>query len=203
MNKIIAQGAEAVIEKQRSSIIKRRVIKGYRFPQLDEKLRRLRTRTEARLMEKVSHLVPSAKVLNVNEQTKEIELQFVKGKKLADALDKIKNPAVIAKQIGRHISKLHNAEIIHGDLTTSNMIYNITTKKIHIIDFGLGFQSSRVEDKAVDLHVLKEALEARHPKVWQQVWKSILSGYKTSKNSREVLKRLEKVESRGRYKEQY
>lgn len=74
---------------------------------------------------------------------------------------------------------------------------------IFFIDFGLGFISNKLEDKAVDLHLLKQALEAKHYKHCKELWNSIEQGYKTSKDSKAVLERLKAVERRGRYKERY
>lgn len=201
MGKIIAQGAEAFIERSGQNIIKKRISKGYRYPELDEKLRRLRTRTEARLIEKALQHITVPAIRATNEQTKELVIEYVAGKKVAEILDKTKKLQAYAKQIGKSVAKLHDANIIHGDLTTSNMLVKGST--IYFIDFGLGFQSARIEDKAVDLHVLKEALEARHPKVWQRVWNQILKSYKSSKHYKETITRLNKVEQRGRYKNQY
>ena len=199
--KILARGAEAVIIKHKNTITKQRVAKGYRLPQLDEKLRKLRTRAEAKLLEKAHTITSSPKVVSVDENNKTIELELIPGKKLAETLEKQKNIKTIAQQIGHAIAKIHDANIIHGDLTTSNMMYN---KKLYLIDFGLGFHSEHVEDKAVDLHVLKEALEARHPRIQEKILPLILQAYsKTSKNAKHVLKQLEKVELRGRYKAQY
>lgn len=203
MTNIIARGAEAVILKEKNTIIKKRIPKGYRYPALDNKLRSQRTRAEAKLLEKASRIISAPKLITTDEITKTLQIENIAGKKLADNLDKLKNLKQIAGQIGSSIAKLHDANIIHGDLTTSNMIYNEKNKKLYVIDFGLGFHSTRIEDKAVDLHVLKEALEARHPKIWEKTWSYIIKGYSKSKHSPLVLKQLEKVERRGRYKEQY
>lgn len=198
---IIARGAEAVIEKKDEIIIKKRVPKGYRYPELDETLRRQRTRAEARLIEKASSLTNTARLIELNESNKEIKLEYLKGKKIADCLDKIREKKQIARQVGKAIARIHDANIIHGDLTTSNMIYH--DKKVHLIDFGLGFISSRSEDKAVDIHVFKEALEAKHPQNHEKLIDAFLKGYAFSKNASSVLKQLKKVELRGRYKAQY
>lgn len=200
MNKIIARGAEAVILQEKKSVIKHRVPKGYRYPALDETLRTLRTRAEARILEKAAQIISVPRLITINESEKKLELEYIKGKKLADHFDKLKNASSIAKQIGISLAKLHDANIMHGDLTTSNMIYH---KKLYFIDFGLAFHSTRVEDKAVDIHVFKEALEAKHPLKHLVLYKAFLTGYKTSKLSSAVLKQLEKVEKRGRYKSQY
>lgn len=227
MGKIIAQGAEAIISLNKNTILKNRVKKSYRLKELDEKLRKVRTRKEIKLLEKASHLMSVPKIISSN--LTQIQLEYIKGKKLSQYLDKLKNKLQIAKLIGQNLAKLHDNNIIHGDLTTSNMIYvdkissskinnisinnkqdnhirdnNFLYPRLYFIDFGLGFESKRLEDKATDLHVLKEALEAKHYKYANKLWKSILNSYKsTSINSKETLKQLDKVESRGRYKAQY
>jgi Kae1-associated kinase Bud32 len=128
-------------------------------------------------------------------------MPFVEGNKLSESLDDLRNWKEVCQTIGRNIAKLHDADIIHGDLTTSNMI--LREGEVIFIDFGLGFQNGRIEDKAVDLYLIKEALEAKHFKRFEEYFAAVLEGYKLSKSWKEVLKRLEKVEKRGRYKQQY
>ena len=201
MKKIIQQGAEAQILLDKNIIKKRRIRKSYRFLQLDEKIRKQRTKREAKLLEKVSTLIPTPKIFKTDNGKKEIDMEYIKGKKLSEQLDCLANKFQIAKQIGKQIALLHDNEIIHGDLTTSNMILKSST--LYFIDFGLSFVSSRIEDKAVDLHLIKQALEAKHFENYKKFFKAVLQGYKTSKNYKETTKRLEKVEKRGRYKLQY
>ena len=127
-------------------------------------------------------------------------MPFIDGKKLSEHLDNfpLTKQKSICKRIGESVAKLHDADIIHGDLTTSNMI--LVEDKIFFIDFGLGFISHKFEDKAVDLHLLKQALEAKHFKNWKQLFDSAFKGYEKSKDSKIVLERLKAVEKRGRYK---
>lgn len=108
-------------------------------------------------------------------------MQFLDGQRLSVHLDSLPltKQEKICKQIGENIAKLHDVEIIHGDLTTSNMI--LQGSKVYFIDFGLGFISPKVEDKAVDLHVLRQALEAKHFKHWQDLFAQVLAGYAISK----------------------
>ncbi|MBI2451454.1 Kae1-associated serine/threonine protein kinase [Candidatus Pacearchaeota archaeon] len=200
---IIQQGAEAILIKKGEELIKRRVKKGYRISELDEKLRKSRTRKEFKLLEKARNLIDVPSVKKVSDKEMEIDMEFIEGEKLSDNLDNLENWRGVCLQIGENIAKLHDAGIIHGDLTTSNMIWKEQGKKVYFIDFGLGFFSDRVEDKAVDLHLIKEALEAKHFKNFENYFKTILQGYKISKNYKEILRRLERVERRGRYKEQY
>ncbi len=201
MEKIIQTGAEAIIFREGNMVLKRRVKKSYRFPELDEKIRKLRTRSEARLLEKSFKLIPTPKILKIDEKNKEINMELIDGKKLSEHLDSLKNAEDICIQIGESISKLHDANIIHGDLTTSNMI--LKDDKLYIIDYGLGFANGKIEDKAVDLHLIKQALEAKHFENAEKLFSAILKGYKKSENSIKVIERFKKVERRGRYKEQY
>ena len=201
-HEIIGKGAEAVLIKKNDQLIKDRIKKSYRISYLDLKLRKTRTKKESKLLQKASELIPVPTLIKTDEKEK-IEMQFIDGKKLSEHLDTIPNSLEICKLIGNNIAILHDNNIIHGDLTTSNMIYEEKERKVYFIDFGLGYESSKIEDKAVDLHLIKQALEAKHFKDYEKFFKEILEGYKISKNHKEVLKRLEKVESRGRYKGQY
>ena len=200
-SRIIAQGAEAILTRKGRAVTKDRVKKGYRLEIIDTRLRKQRTKREARLLEKASKIIPIPKVIKVDEKTHKITLEFLPGKKLSQYLDKLKNNMEICKMIGQQIAKLHDSGIIHGDLTTSNMIYH--NNKVYFIDFGLGYESTNAEDKAVDLHLIKQALEAKHFKHYEKYWKAIILGYKSSNHSKVVLHRLEKVEGRGRYKQAY
>jgi TP53 regulating kinase-like protein len=195
--KILQQGAEAVLIKENNKLIKKRIEKGYRLREIDEKLRKQRTKKEAKLLDKLQGKIPAPKILKVNEQDKEIVMQFIEGKKLSEHLDKLKNKEKIMECIGEQVAALHNNGVIHGDLTTSNMI--LKQNKVYFIDFGLSFYSTRVEDKAVDLHLLRQALEAKHFKYFKQLFNPVLKGYKTE-NKDLVLMQLKKVELRGRYK---
>jgi len=82
----------------------------------------------------------------------------------------------------------------------NTIILILKNNKIYFIDFGLGFVSHKIEDKAVDLHLLKQALEARHFKNLKELIKEVFKGYKKFKDSENVFRQLEKVEKRGRYK---
>jgi len=196
MKKLIAQGAESKLYLEDNKILKDRFRKKYRIKEIDEKLRKRRTKREAKVLEKLRQIdFPVPKLIKTDEKEK-IIMEFKNGKLLRDILER-KNYKKLCKEIGRKISILHNNSIIHGDLTTSNMILN---KEIFFIDFGLSFFSKKIEDKAVDLHLLKEALEAKHYKIFNACFKSALEGYKKAEDYKEILKRLEAVEKRGRYK---
>ena len=189
----IAQGAEATIYLSKDKIVKKRIPKRYRLKKLDETLRKFRTRREAKFIDKLP--IAGPKLIKVDDKNMIIEMEHIKGDKVRDILDKnIK----LSKEIGQKVAILHNNNMIHGDLTTSNMILN---KEIYFIDFGLSFFSYKIEDKAVDLHLLRQALESKHYKVYEKSFKLVLEGYKEkADNYEEIINRFEKVEERGRYK---
>lgn len=198
---IIAQGAEAVIILDKDKIQKNRIKKSYRIKELDEKLRKSRTKSEAKLLQKAKDIA-KINVPSVLKQDKfEINIEYIKGETLSKTLNSKpeKEQFEIIKQIAKQVASLHKNNIIHGDLTTSNMILAEKTNKVYLIDFGLGFISSRIEDKAVDLHLIKQALEAKHYQNWEKLFENFLKLYKNPE-SKKVLEQLEKVEARGRYK---
>ena len=199
MRKILQQGAEAVIYLQDGKVIKDRIKKSYRVAQLDDKIRKLRTRSETKLLEKASKII-SSPMPSVQKEKFSIEMPFIKGEKLSEHLDNftLNKQRTICRKIGKSTAKLHENNIIHGDLTTSNMI--LKNNNIFFVDFGLGFVSHKMEDKAVDIHLFKEALEAKHFRHWEILFNEFLRGYKNYKESKKVLEQMKKVELRGRYR---
>ncbi|MBD3247027.1 Kae1-associated serine/threonine protein kinase [Candidatus Pacearchaeota archaeon] len=200
--KQIQQGAEAIIllDSEKDKIIKKRIKKSYRISSLDKRIRKRRTKREAKMLKKAAKLIPIPENIEESERKKTITMDFLNGSKLSEKLDNfsLKKQKEIMNEIGKSISRLHNSGLIHGDLTTSNMIFQ--NGEVFFIDFGLGFHSNRFEDKAVDIHVLKEALEAKHFKNWKVLFNEFEKAYENSKHDSKVLKRLKKVEKRGRYK---
>ena len=197
MKELIAQGAEAKLFLEDDKILKNRFRKTYRLQELDDKLRGSRTRREAKVLEKLQALgFPSPRLINSDEKESLI-IEKINGHLLKNVIEK-SDYRKLCSEIGKKIAVLHNNSIIHGDLTTSNMILS---KEIYFIDFGLSFFSEKAEDRAVDLHVLKEGLESKHYKIWEECWQSALDAYKKEAHkSNETLKRLEAVEKRGRYR---
>lgn len=191
----IARGAEAVLYEDKDRIIKHRSKKKYRIKELDDELRKQRTRREANLLIKIP--IPHPKLIDSDNKEK-IVMEKIKGKKLRDILDK---KPELAKKIGELVAELHNHNIIHGDLTTSNMILN-KKEGVMFIDFGLSFYSHKIEDKAVDIHLFKQALNSKHHKVYDKALKEFLKGYKKINKYKEILNRLKKVEMRGRYRKE-
>lgn len=190
--KLVDSGAEAQIFLDKDRIIKKRISKSYRLKEIDDVLRKTRTRTEAKVLEKISIKAPK---LLKTDRLETIEMEFIDGEKVRNILDK--NPS-LTKEIGEKVAELHDSGIIHGDLTTSNMILK---DEIYFIDFGLSFFSEKLEDKAVDIHLFKQALESKHYKIFEEAFKEFLKGYKKSKKYSAVMERFKSVEKRGRYKQ--
>ncbi len=198
----LAQGAEAVLYKDRGTIIKERLSKAYRLPQLDQSLRQFRTRREAKVLQKLEELnFPAPHLQDFSDKRMSIIMDFVPGEKLRDVLAEEDDYEQLAKEIGNKVGLLHDNDLIHGDLTTSNMIQHEETGEIFLIDFGLSSFSDKNEDKAVDLHLLDRALESKHHEKYPGIFEKVLEGYRESNpEAAEVLKRFAQVQKRGRNK---
>lgn len=188
------KGAEATIKIEDSKVVKKREPKSYRHSELDSKIRTERTDAEVRLIEDARrHNVKAPEAEKADDFT--ISMEKIEGESLKEALS---NNIDIIKDYGKNIAYLHSTEIIHGDLTTSNAM--VSNGELYVIDFGLAFRSQRLEDKAVDIHLLKQVLNSSHPEVAEEAWENFVEGYSQYEKSGEVLEQLEDVEKRGRYK---
>lgn len=186
----IARGAEAVLVRTQGGIAKRREPKAYRHPLIDERLREQRTRAEARALVRAKAAgVRVPEVLEVARTT--LLLEHLEGNPLSQEFSH-------GEEIGKMLGTLHDAGIIHGDPTTSNMI--VSEAGISLIDFGLSYHSMRIEDRAVDLHLLRQSLESNHPGCAADAFAAVLVGYRASPDAEQTIARLEKVGARGRNK---
>lgn len=188
---ILASGAEAVIERIGDQVIKRRVEKHYCHPELDIRLRRERTRAEARLMSAARRCgVPTPIIQDLDSFT--ITMEYIEGTPLKHCLDQ-----TLARLTGKTIGRLHNCGIIHGDLTTSNLLYS--QNRIYLLDFGLAFFDSTIEARGVDLHVFFQTLKSSHeqPGVLEEAFRE---GYQeTMRDAMQVFQRVGEIEKRRRY----
>jgi len=190
------KGAEANLYLRDGLLIKERVEKKYRIPEFDRRVRKNRTAREGRIMEKALKAgVNVPKIHAVDEKSFKITMEYVDGRLLKDVFesDEADIPKLSA-QIGESLRKLHDAGIIHNDLTTSNLILH--DSKIFLIDFGLAFHSERLEDKAMDMVVFKKSILATHTKNSVLIWDCMLKGYGPDK---ELLARISTIEKRVRY----
>uniref|UniRef100_A0A1D1YIU6 non-specific serine/threonine protein kinase n=1 Tax=Anthurium amnicola TaxID=1678845 RepID=A0A1D1YIU6_9ARAE len=207
---LLKQGAEARVFVSdflgRKSIVKERFSKKYRHPTLDSKLTLKRLNAEARCMAKARKLgVLTPTLYFVDPLLHTLTFEYIEGPAVKEVLLESGSHGLIeeklndiATQIGNEIGKLHDGGLIHGDLTTSNMIIQKGTDKLVLIDFGLSFTSTLPEDKAVDLYVLEKALLSMHSSCGN-VMDRILSAYrKSSKQWSATLNKLAQVRQRGR-----
>ncbi len=184
-------GGEAIVRIYENVVEKERRPKRYRIRELDDVLRKKRTRTEVRLMNLARrHGVATPIVLDVRGYT--IVMERIDGIPVREIMNE-----EICREIGRSLAKMHSANIIHGDVTPMNMIY--MDEKIYFVDFGLAFVDTDVEPKGVDVHVFFEALKAYFDE-WKNLKKAFIEGYLETGN-RDVIKRAEEIAERGRYVE--
>ncbi len=201
---IIRRGAEAEIllgaYMGKRVVVKSRKAKEYRHPQLDSELRSSRTRNEARLLQEARKLgVPTPIIYDIDTQKAEIVMQYVEGERAKDALAVSSRPEArsICRKIGRMAALLHRGGVVHGDLTTSNMI--IAKSTIWLIDFSLGTRAATIEEMGVDIHLLSEAFASAHSDILD-LFQDVLSAYADHfDDADQVLKKVKEIEERGRY----
>lgn len=199
---ILYKGAEAdiidTLWDNNKAIVKKRIKKNYRTDKLDNKLRLERLREESRLISDCKENgIRTPLIYNIDIINKSITEEKIEGKLLQSIVLKqndTKNLKLLFNDIGAMISKMHNIGIIHGDLTTCNII--IKENKPILIDFGLGKYSDLIEDKGTDLLVFKKSLKSIVPNDSEELFDYFINGY--DKNS-PVIKKINEIEHRGRY----
>jgi len=203
---ILYRGAEAEICLSNymdfQVIQKKRVRKSYRIKNIDDRLISFRTKEEVKLIADARLQGVSVPIIyDVDLEYGIITMEYIEGKRIKDIFNKISEVEriQICNKIGKSIARLHNNDIIHGDITTSNMI--LFDNCINFIDFGLGEKNSGIEAKGVDLHVLMEAMESTHSK-YANFFDYVLDGYKKElkEDANLVIKKIEEIVKRGRYR---
>jgi TP53 regulating kinase-like protein len=205
---LLKKGAEASLFLEdwhgKRVVIKARLPKKYRPAELDAAIRGYRTVHEPQLMHEAKKAgVPTPSIFLVDVKNAAITMEFVEGKQVKRLLGSIstKERRKLCVKIGELIGKLHVHGVIHGDLTTSNMILN-AEGKIFLVDFGLGEKSTELEAKGVDLHLMKRALQSTHYQFAEECFESVMKGYSTILGAEEtgkVLGKIKEIERRGRY----
>lgn len=212
VGKVLYLGAEAAIILGElwglKVIYKIRIPKPYRDEALDKQIRSLRTKNESKIMILAHRLgvnVPS--ILFVDLDNALIVMEYIEGPLLRDYLNKldVKLSCKIIGDVGMYAGILHKNGIIHGDLTTSNMVLSVREGKVYIIDFGLAKISKSIEDIGVDVHLFLRSLESVHFNVKDKLFKCFIDGYEQILGRdyvNEVLKKVEEIRLRGRYVEE-
>ncbi|EIW52930.1 serine/threonine protein kinase BUD32 [Trametes versicolor FP-101664 SS1] len=214
-------------------LLKHRFHKQYRHPTLDASLTKSRVAGEARALLKCVRTgvnVPGIRMVDAPEGVLGIEwidgksVRFLLGggaegeeegeeddESAEDTVETEEEPLKefnisqdsVMELIGTEIAKMHQADVIHGDLTTSNMMLRHPSSQkglqLVLIDFGLAFTSTLVEDKAVDLYVLERAFASTHPQS-EPLFAGVLKAYekKMGKDWSAISRRLDDVRLRGR-----
>jgi len=205
---LIKKGAEASLYLEdwhnRKVVMKRRFPKRYRIDELDVMIRSQRTMHEPNIIHRAKEAgVPTPTIFLVDVADANIVMEFVEGKQVKEVLDNVSSEERLAlsKQIGKLIGRLHKHGIIHGDLTTSNMILT-PYGKVVFIDFGLSERSIELEPKGVDLHLMKRTLNSTHYRHAKECFKAVMEGYSESVGAEEtknVNAKIREIEKRGRY----
>ena len=188
----LIQGAESRVSFEGDTVLKRRHERAYRHPALDERLRRERTRSEARLLSQARRVgVPTPVIRDVDLQEACVRMQHVGDRDLRDAVT-----AGRIETVARHLAAIHDAGFVHGDPTTRNVRVG-DGERVFLIDFGLGYHTDDPEDHAMDLHVLGQSLTGTDDDA-KSLRGRLRSAYAEAGKAA-VIDRLDEIEGRGRY----
>ena len=208
---LFKKGAEASLYlgnwHERKVVIKVRIPKRYRPDALDKQIRSYRTIHEPQLIHEAKAAgVPTPLIYLVNVPEASITMEYIEGQQVKQLLNNVpkEQRQEICVEIGVLIGKLHSHGLIHGDLTTSNMILS-PEGKIFFVDFGLGEKNFEVEVQGVDLHLMKRALQSTHYQFWEECFKNVLCGYSSIlgvETAEKVYEKIREIEKRGRYVEE-
>jgi Kae1-associated kinase Bud32 len=203
---LIKKGAEAELYRGTwlgyDAVFKRRVRKEYRNPDLDLFIRGSRTSLESKLLaEARRNGVPTPVVFFIDLQSFEIIMSYVPGSPIKNVIPCMADAEVQQRftEIGEMVGRMHKGGLVHGDLTTSNII--VDGKKVFFIDFGLGERTVELEARGVDIHLMRRALESSHHRVSKIAYASFIGGYSRimGKAAEDVLARVDAIRRRGRY----
>ncbi len=209
--RLLKKGAEASLFLAqwhgRKAVFKVRIPKRYRPAQLDTQIRSYRTIHEPQLMHEAKAAgVPTPLIYMVNIPESTIIMEYIEGQQVKQLLNSIQEPErhVVCAAIGKSVARLHRYGLIHGDLTTSNMIL-APDGRIFFVDFGLGEKNIELEAQGVDLHLLKRALQSTHFGFWEECFQAVLCGYTSMlsvEQAEKVYEKTREIERRGRYVEE-
>jgi TP53 regulating kinase-like protein len=207
--RLVAKGAEADLWLDPDwngvkALVKRRGEKKYRNPDLDREIRRSRTIREASIIHRAKEAgVPTPVIYQVNPESATIVMEFVDGDRVRDIVDSLEagERRSLFRLIGVMAGRLHGAGIVHGDLTTSNIIR--TPDRIVFIDFGLSEVSRETEKRGVDINLMQRMLTSTHFRHTGELFAAFQEGYRSALGAEagEALERMEEIARRGRYVE--
>jgi Kae1-associated kinase Bud32 len=206
----VSEGAEAEIRAVDwwgfPALLKARGAKRYRPKALDERLRRERTRTEARLLVEARRLgVRTPIIYDLDVERCQIVLEELPGPTLKAVLEDPSLPAEELSQavrtFGTALGRLHAGRISHGDLTSSNVLFPAgPTGPVALIDLSMGSRNAGLEELGIDLHLVEEdlkALSARAPSLLRAFHAGYAEG--NPAGAKDVRARAKAIRGRVRY----
>ncbi len=207
--KLVALGAEAALYRTcfegLDALVKIRLPKPYRDSRLDKALRVKRTELEGKIIAELRLKglnVPALYYVSLDRAL--LIMEFIEGFTLRDIVFKEGIQATkYFRDWGVFTALMHEAGIVHGDLTTSNVI--VKNDEIYVIDFGLAKYSSKVEDRATDIHLMIRAIESTHYAIKEALLRAFSEGYKEvlgDQTFKELLEKVKEIRMRGRYVEE-
>jgi TP53 regulating kinase-like protein len=204
--KPIYRGAEAYLYLidwfGKKALLKYRIPKNYRHSKIDTLLRRRRTVTEARAIKEALELgVPAPALYFVDPIEAVIVMEYLPYPSLSKLIDDNDEKGFEAvRKLGEYIAILHENGISHGDLTTSNVLVG---DDVYLIDFGLSSLHSTERENAIDIHLFLRSLESTHPEHVDDLFQTLIEGYKSTRGSEKtskVLSIVNEIRLMGRYK---
>jgi TP53 regulating kinase-like protein len=145
--------------------------------------------------------VPTPFLYQIDYENGIIVMEYIEGKKIRDIVNHINDEKryILFKRIGMYAGVLHRNGIIHGDLTTSNIIKQCD--RIVFIDFGLAENSYEIEKRGVDLNLMNRMLTSTHYKYRDKLLKAFKKGYVETMQleGTKTLERMSEISKRGRY----
>lgn len=212
---LISQGAEALVFNSDKHpylpdgprcVVKYRPRKPYRHEQLDISITKSRTAGEAKLLGRLYEIegVSVPRLVAVDAANGVLWMEHIDGPSVKQWLWDGQDAESVTNKltaVGAAIGSLHAVGIVHGDLTTSNVLLQGCDGVPTLIDFGLASYSTLAEDRAVDLYVLERALESTHSAEGPAAMESVLSGYHSAMPAVDAVavdRRLQQVRLRGR-----
>lgn len=204
---LLYKGAEADVIRAKwcgiDAVYKVRKVLPYRLAVLDSEIRRQRTIHEAEMISSAKRAgVGTPYLYFVDPANATLVMEFVEGHRMKDLVSSARRDDVAAlfEQLGADTARLHLTGIMHGDLTTANVVKR--GGGLVFLDFGLSVHSSRVEDHAVDLRLIKETIVGAHSSIAAPALDSLFKGYERVAGrvrAKAVFKQLRAIERRGRY----
>ncbi|MGB9635586.1 MAG: KEOPS complex kinase/ATPase Bud32 [Candidatus Micrarchaeia archaeon] len=191
---VIGKGAEAYIYRNGSLAIKVRCRKEYRHNQIDERLKRTRTKREATAIKKCNENgITCPQLISFGDN--EIHMEYVSGRRMSELFENLDTDSKVkyALEVGRLLAKMHKIHLCHGDYALTNFIVS-DTGKVYVIDFGLSEFSTYYEKKAGDISVMWSSMKDDH--LFNVFKEEYIRNYE---DANKVIDRFEKNRLRGRY----